>query len=355
MNATIKDIAKASGVGISTVSRVLNGSGSASPETKRRVMEAVRELNYVPNSNARNLKKGRPGSITLLAKSIANPFFQKVIHGIESLVMLRGYSLEIKNVGTMEDEMLVARRESQNGNVAGIILLGGSFAYTDEDFRSMGIPCVLVTVRAADSVDRALYSSVVVDDEVEMAKSVRYLIELGHRRIGCIYNSYRANDVVTPNVLRLRGYRKALQDGGIEFDENLVSSSVDIWGSGYEFGFHMMKSLMVKNPDMTAVVTMADIMAIGAAKAVLISGRRIPEDISIVGFDGIEEAEYYNPALDTIAQPARQMAQDAVDALALMMSGGETSHIVLESQLIKRNSSMRLGGKEKGEKADGTA
>lgn len=100
----------------------------------------------------------------------------------------------------------------------------------------------------------------------------------------------------------------------------------------------MMKYLMERNPDMTAVVTMADIMAIGAAKAVLSSGRKIPDDISIVGFDGIEVAEYYHPALDTIAQPVQLMAQQIVEAVMEMLDGGKTSHVVLKSNLVKRGS-----------------
>lgn len=340
MSATIKDIARMSGVGISTVSRVLNGSGSASQETKERVMAAVRELNYVPNSNARNLKIGQSKTIMVMAKSIENPYFQKVLHVMENLILLRGYSMEIRNVSTIEEEMPIAMQEAKDGNMSGIIMLGGSFGYTNENFKSIGVPCVLVTIKAADTVSEELYSSVMIDDVEEMKRATEYLIELGHRRIGCIYSNH--GDMVTPNSLRLKGYKLALTEHGIPFDPGLVSSAVDIFGSGYEFGFNMMKNLLVKNPDMTAVVTMADIMAIGAAKAALTTGHRIPEDISIIGFDGIEAAEYYNPALDTIAQPAQLMAQHAVDALAEMMQGGKTSHIVLESNLIKRGSCARV-------------
>lgn len=340
MGATIKDIAKRSGVGIATVSRVLNGSGSASKEAKERVMAAVRELNYVPNSSARNLKMGPSKTILVAAKSVGNPFFQKVIRKIEGLVLLRGYSLEIRNIGTAEDEMTAVRQYAGSGKPCGVIMLGGSFGYADEDFTGLGIPCVLVTVKAADGVDTGLYSSVMIDDEAEMRRAVEYLIGLGHRRIGCIYSNHE--DLVTPNLRRFWGYRRALLENGMEYDPGLVSPAADIFGSGYEFGFNRMKNLMEKNPDMTAVVAMADVMAIGAAKAVLMSGRRIPEDISVIGFDGIEEAEYYSPALDTVAQPAALMAQHAVEALETMMREQKTSHIVLESSLLKRGSSARV-------------
>lgn len=341
MSITIKDIAKLSGVGISTVSRVLNNSGFASPETKQKVMAAVHELNYIPNNNARNLKKTQTKTIAVLVKSITNPFFQKMIHTIEQKTMLRGYSLELRNVNSNGQEMVIAQQEVLDKNLCGIILMGGSFEYTEEEFRHLGVPCVLLTVSADKEVNKDLYSSVIIDDEAENYKATDYLIKLGHRRIGCIYNAY--GQIKTPNTLRFEGYKRALLDNGIAFDPVLVST-FNTSQSGYEFGFNMMKNLMMRNKDMTAVVTMADIMAVGAAKAILSEGMRIPEDISVIGFDGIEVAEYYSPALDTISQPAEQMAVSAIDALFAMMQGEKTSHIVYEATLLKRGSCMALSG-----------
>ena len=339
MSVTIKDIAKLSGVGISTVSRVLNGSGFASPVTKQKVMAAVHELNYIPNNNARNLKRTQTKTIAVLVKSITNPFFQKMIHTIEQKTMLRGYSLELRNVNSNGQEMLIAQQEVMDKNLCGIILMGGGFEYTEEDFKHLGVPCVLLTVSADDKVNKDLYSSVIIDDEAENFKATDHLIKLGHRRIGCIYNAY--GQLKTPNTLRFEGYKRALLENGIPFDPLLVSS-FNTSQSGYEFGFNMMKNLMMRNKDMTAVVAMADIMAVGAAKAILSEGLRIPEDISVIGFDGIEVAEYYSPALDTISQPAEQMAVSAIDALFAMMQGEKTSHIVYEAVLLKRGSCIGL-------------
>lgn len=336
MGATIKDIAQLSGVGISTVSRVLNSSGSASKETREKVIAAAKELKYVPNNNARNLKMVHSKTILLLAKSIVNPFFQEMIKIIQNQIMLRGYSLDIQNIDGYEDEMALAKQKVLSGNPCALVLMGGCFGYEDADFISLGIPCVLATVKAADTVDENLYSSVLINDKEEMASAVAYLIGLGHKRIGCIYNNYE--EAITPNKLRFEGYKMALERNGIPFDPFLVSSPKDTFDSGYKFGFNMMKYLMERNPDMTAVVTMADIMAIGAAKAVLSSGRKIPDDISIVGFDGIEVAEYYHPALDTIAQPVQLMAQQIVEAVMEMLDGGKTSHVILKSNLVKRGS-----------------
>lgn len=336
MSATIKDIAKAAGVSISTVSRVLTSSQTVDQEKKERVMKAVRELNYVPNNNARNLRKSQSQTVMVLAKTIENPFFQKIIHNLEKLLLLRGLSLEIRNVGKNEEEITLAARESRNKNLCGIILMGGAFGYTNEDFQAIPIPCVLVTIKAHERVDPELYSSVIVDDVLEMKKATEYLIGLGHRRIGCIYT--KSSEEQTPNTLRAKGYIQALEEHGIPCDPQLMGMPMQGNQSGYEFAFNSMVRLMDRNPDMTAVVAMSDVLAIGAAKAIVASGRRIPEDISVIGFDGTDEAEYWNPSLDTVAQPVEQFAQKIADALALMLTGKKTSHTVLGCSLINRGS-----------------
>ncbi len=335
MSVTIKDVAKLSGVGIATVSRVLNNSGITSNETREKVMAAVRELNYVPNNSARVLKMGQSKTIALLVKSITNPFFQKMIHTIEQKVSLRGYHLEMRNVNYSQSEMSMAIKEVQDRNLSGVILMGGSFGYTNEDFERLGVPCVLLTVAAGEDVNTDLYSSIIIDDEAEGFKATEYLINLGHRRIGFLYSN--SGNALTPNRLRYQGYQRALETHGIPFDKDMVSA-INISESDYEFGFNMMRNLMMRHKDMTAVVAIADTMAIGAAKAVISSGLRIPEDISIIGFDGIEVAEFYNPSLDTICQPAEQMSLRAIDALFEMLQGGKTTHKVFEAALLKRGS-----------------
>lgn len=336
MSATIKDIAKAAGVSISTVSRVLTSSQAVDKEKKERVMKAVRELKYVPNDNARNLRKTQSQTVMILAKTIENPFFQKIIHNLEHILLLRGLSLEIRNVGKSDDEIAIAAREARTSNLCGIILMGGCFGYTNEDFEAIHIPCVLVTIKAAEQVNPDLYSSVIIDDMAEIKKAMEYLIDLGHHRIGCIYT--KTSEEATPNTLRVKGYIQALEEHGIPCDPQLMGMPLQGEQSGYDFAFHTMMRLMERNPDMTAVVAMSDVLAIGAAKAIVASGRRIPEDISIIGFDGTDEAKYYNPSLDTVAQPVEQFAQKTADALTQMISAKKTSHTVLKCSLVNRGS-----------------
>jgi DNA-binding LacI/PurR family transcriptional regulator len=339
MNVTIKEIAKLSGVGITTVSRVINNSGPVSNETREKVMSVVKEYNYIPNNSARNLKSTQSNSVALLVKSIANPFFQKMINVIEQKVALRGYQLIIQNVNDLQNELDIAIQEAQDRNLQGIIIMGGSFNYSSEKFKRLRIPCVFLTVSAGQEIPIESYSSVCIDDEKEAFRAVEYLISLGHKKIGFINNA--PLDIMTPNSLRQKGYLRALETYNIPFDPTLVATDYSII-SGYDFGFKMMKQLLMKNKEMTAVFAFADIVAIGAAKAVLTSGLRIPEDISIIGFDGIEQAEFFHPSLDTVAQPAEQMALSSVELLFDMLNGASTKHLIYKSSLLRRGSCMPL-------------
>ncbi|ABX41085.1 LacI family DNA-binding transcriptional regulator [Lachnoclostridium phytofermentans] len=336
-NINIKDIARLSGVGIATVSRVINQTGAVSEKTKKKVMDVINEYNYIPNNNARNLKLTQSENIALIVKYMSNPFFIKMIDVIEIEMASRGFPLLIQNVDESSDELDIAISESMHSNLCGIIIMGGSYSsYTEAKFKQLGIPCVLLTVNSEGNVDPSLYSSVIIDDEKEAYKATKYLIDMGHTNIGFLYKD--VGNLVTPNILRYQGYKRALLESGIPLDENLVSNGTPASGAGFRVGFLAMKQLMQKNPSMTAVFAFSDVLAIGAAKAALASGKRIPEDISIIGFDGIEMTEFYNPSLDTVYQPAIEMALSAVSMLHGMMNGEKSQHMVYDSVIMKRGS-----------------
>lgn len=339
----IKDIARICGVGISTVSRVINNSGPVSEETRSKVMDAVTQYNFIPNSSAQNLKIAQSKNIALLVKGISNPFFNKIVPIIEQKAALRGTPLFIQNVDNITNEFDVAIQEAKSRNLCGVILLGGYYTYTEEKFRQLGIPCVLVTISAGSDVDPSLYSSITLDDEAEGFRATEYLIGLGHRRIGFLYKN--PAEAATPNALRYDGYCRALHEYGIPLDEGLVAQFSAANGaaeSGYHIGFQMMKQLLSRNHDMTALFAFSDVLAIGAAKAAFSTGLRVPGDISILGFDGIELSEYYQPALDTMFQPASEMALSSINLLFDMIQGGKARHIVYKAMLLKRGSCTGL-------------
>lgn len=343
---TIKDIARFSGVGVSTVSRVINNSGYVSDVVRDKVNKVIRENNFTPNSSARNLKGGSSKNIALLVKGITNPFFNKMIRIIEEKCALRGYPVLIQNIDSRSNELEIAIRERKDRNLCGVILMGGNFGYSEEAFRKLEIPAVLVTVSASDDISKDLYSSVMIDDEKEAYLAVRYLIDLGHRNIGFIYDP--PGDKLTPNRLRFEGYKRALAEEGIEFRSSLVA---DYGGeplhSGYISGFRAAQDLAKKNPDMTAIFAFADVLALGACKGLISMGLRIPEDISVVGFDGIEEGEFFTPSLDTVYQPAEEMALASIEALFGMIQTGETQHKIYNGVLLKRGSADYAGKKHR--------
>lgn len=242
-NINIKDIAKLSGVGIATVSRVLNQTGYVSEKTRKKVLDVINEYNYIPNNNARNLKLTQSENIALFVKYISNPFFEKMIEIIQQEVASRGYPLLIQNVDENSDELDVAISESMQRNLCGLIIMGGSYSsYTEAKFRQLGTPCVLLTVNSEGNVDPTLYSSVTINDELEGYRATNYLIEMGHRRIGFLYKDME--NVVTPNILRYRGYIRALEENGIPVDERLIAPGIPSFGMGFRAGFQAMKGLI---------------------------------------------------------------------------------------------------------------
>lgn len=333
----IKDIARISGVGISTVSRVLNNSGIVSDTTRARVLAVVKQYNYVPNSNARNLKKTHSNTIALMVKGLSNPFFANMIKEVERQVHLRGCPLMIQHIEDGVDEIGAAHRLIKEKNLYGVIFMGGTYDHSEEEFRQLDAPFVLTTITTIEEVDPSVFSSVSIDDVKSAYKATNYLITLGHRRICFMARFPHMENTIGSR--RLLGYKKALEEHGIEYDPALVEDCEYAPSSG----FAAAKRLLNKNQDVTAIFAASDAIAIGAAKAVLTSGLSIPGDISIVGFDGIEMAEYYHPSLDTISQPGVEMAHVSVEILFDLIAGETANrHVVFESMLVKRGSSRKI-------------
>lgn len=341
MGITIKDIARMSGVGVSTVSRVINNTGFTSEATRQKVQAVIDEVGFVPNSSARNLKATSSKTIALLIKDVSNPVFIRMIKVIEEKVAMRGYSLLLINVSFSSNELDVAIQEKNSQNLCGVIIVGGSYQYSDEEFQRLGIPCVLLTISADKSVNSQLYSSVCINDEAEGFKATEYLISMGHRRIAFIFDT--DDGMVTPNYLRFQGYKRALQQYNIPYDPQLVPPATPN-PSGYKLGFQSVQWLLAKKIPFSAIFTFADVIALGAAKAVLHAGYRIPDDISILGFDGIEAAEFYHPAIDTISQPAEQEALSSINILFDMIQGEPAQHVIYDCTRLNRGSVKRIDG-----------
>ncbi|MFZ5354519.1 MAG: LacI family DNA-binding transcriptional regulator [Bacillota bacterium] len=333
---TIKDVAKRAEVGLGTVSRVLNNHPSVNEDTRQKVLTAIKELDYNPNAIARSLKAKVTKSIGVMIPDISSAFYPEIVRGVEDIASEYKYNIILCNTDLkkeIEKQTLSMLKEKK---VDGIIFISNTIddSLTTE-FEKLGIPIVLVATKDLNSK----FYSVIIDNEAAAFTAVNYLCNLGHKRIALIAGP---EDDPNAGVPRINGYIKALKANDIKLDNNLIT-----YGNyGYRSGFENMSKLMAKGNLPTAVFAASDTMAVGAASAILQAGYRIPEDISIIGFDGIEIAEFFYPPITTIKQPRYQMGAQGMHRLIKLMNNERTEHIeeVLSFELIQRHSCKKVKG-----------
>ena len=339
---TIKDIAKICGVGVSTVSRAINNHPDINPETKEKIMNTIKEYGYVPNNSARNLKRVDAKAIAVLVKGIANPFFVNMIKIIEEECKRKRYSMELQHIESDEDEVDVAQKIVKEKRLRGIIFLGGLFSHSEEKLKKLNVPFVFSTAGSIpENISKNQYSNIGVDDYKESMKMVDYLISLGHRKIAIIVAEPYEDSI---GQLRLEGYIDALKKNGIQPDPALVfQTSDEISHFSMENGYCTTRRLIESGVDFTALYAVSDALAIGAIRALLESGRKVPDDISVAGYDGIDVSGYISPSLTTIRQPVEAMAKDTVKLLFDIIAGKKDhQHITYEAELLERESTKAI-------------
>ena len=337
---TIKDIAKICGVGVSTVSRAINNHQDINPETKKLIMDTIREYNYVPNNSAQNLKRVESNTIALLTKGVGNPLFAEMIQTVQSDVLGKDYLFVLQQVDEMENELEVGARLANEKRLKGIIFMGGASRPKEELLRRIDVPYVICTVDAVMPENMENYGIVAIDDEAESYRMIDYLCRLGHRKIAII-TAYAHDTSI--GKLRLDGYRRALADNGIECEESLVVH-MPAKGQVYTMknGYDQTMKLLQSGAKFTAIYAISDTLAIGACKAIFDYGLRVPDDISVVGCDGLDMARYYQPAITTIEQPLSEMALETSRILFELIreKGGKKKHIfearIREGQSVRR-------------------
>ena len=325
---TINELARRSGVSPSTVSRALNDDPVISEETKRKVIQVAKELNYTP---VRNRKKSstrkRSKIIALMITDISNPFFPEIVHGVEDLAFDFGYSVSLWN--TRED----IEREKQyvetikESEVDGIIL--GSSRIKEEQIKAIAesdIPCVIMN-RIVEGLP-----SVFADYENGAYQATKYLVDLGHERIALINGPVSAQ----PSWWREKGFLRALKESEKEAEENLLSFNSPIVEGGY---VATLKLLSISNPP-TAIFAYNDLVALGAMKAIREKNLLIAKDISLVGYDDIFLSAYLDPPLTTVSQPKYMMGKLAADLLFRLINGEKikNNQISFKPELIIRSS-----------------
>ena len=340
---TIKDIAKICGVGVSTVSRAINNHPDINPETKEKIMNTIKEYGYVPNNSARNLKRVDAKAIAVLVKGISNPFFSNMIKVIEKECKKKHYSMELSHIEADEDEVDAALKVVKEKRLRGIIFLGGLFSHSAEKLRKLNVPFVFSTAGSIpENISKNQYSNIGVDDRKESARMVDYLISLGHEKIAMIVAEADEESI---GRLRLEGYYESLQAHDIAINPKLIyQTRNDIGHFSMENGYQTTKKLIDSGEQFTAVYAVADALAIGAIRALLESGLRVPEDVSVAGYDGIDVSGYISPSLTTIRQPVEEMAKDTVKLLFDIIAGKKDhQHISYDGELLVRESTKEIG------------
>ena len=333
MNITIKDIARLANVSIATVSKVINNKTEGiSEETKNRILQLIKETGYQPNAIARSLVTKKTKTIGLIVPDISNPFFPDVARGVEDGAHMDGYNVFLCNTDDNLDKEIEYIKVLREKCVDGIIFTSGSIPKYEHivELRTSGIPIVIID-RRIDSED--VYG-VFLDNYKGGYIATRYLISLGHKRIGCVTGPL----YVSSAIERLEGYKKALMDNGIDIDETLIFEG-DYRISGGAVGAEKLLDRKV-----TAIFAFNDLMAYGAYLTIRSHGYKIPDDISVVGFDDIQLSQVMEPQLTTIRQPAYDMGLNAVRILINLIGGKKcTKKIVkLQPQLIVRQSTKSL-------------
>lgn len=332
---TIRELAKLAGVSVATVSRVLNGYPDVSEETKQRVLALVKELNYRPSAAARSLATSRSHVIGVfflqdhINAMVLHPFFQEVMVGFKRAVGTAGFDLLFFTNQKPGIEKFSYAQRCHHHRVDGVVLMG--VARHDPaliELAASNIPCMAIDVDVVGK--RAGY--VISDNRGGARQAMTHLVGLGHKRIALI-NGF-------PTALagydRFIGYREILEEAGLSYRADYVRDGEFTW----EHGYSAMQALLDLAEPPTAVFAAADQIALGAIKAVHERGRRVPEDIALVGFDDIGVAAQVHPALTTVRQDKEELGRVAGEALVrLIENPGSTAPILtLPTELMIRES-----------------
>lgn len=328
---TIREVATKAGVSISTVSHVINETRFVSDETRSRVLAAMDELNYRPNRLAGSLRRKdkRTNTLGLLIPDSTNPFFSEVLRGAEDACFEAGFNIVLCNSDGDSEKELNYINVLLSKQVDGIMLVSAGSHQASLELISRRNAYAIMVDR---EVEGTQLDSVVIDNDLGGYIATQYLLELGHEEIGCITGP----SLLTPSAKRVEGYRRALEDAGIPVNEQFIVPGDFRAKSGYT----ATKTLLDLSQRPTAIFTCNDMMAVGALCAIYESGLRVPDDISVVGFDDITLATFTVPPLTTVAQPSYEMGLLAAELMIqrLQDPSQPPQQKVLRAALVIRSS-----------------
>lgn len=334
---TIKEIAKETGLSIASVSYVLNGKEGVGPETREIVMEAVSRLGYVPSYTARGLASSHSNLIGVCSPQTEpgsrlmfdNPFYSRLFSSIEYECRINGYHVIIS--GTDADESFL--KLAQQRGLDGMIIIGSYSKEFYSELKKAGIPIVLIDTYQNPEE----FHEVKIDDEQGGFMATKYLIDNGHKNIAFISGALIECGVTQ---LRYNGYKQALEKSGISLDERLVYPGT----VSFESGMNNARKVARQTPEVTAIFCTADIIGVGVIKSLIEMGVKVPEDISVIGFDNLNISEYTTPSITTVSQDIELKGKAAVDIIINEINDEISSpqHRVLPLEIIERQSVNKI-------------
>jgi len=334
--ATLDDVARQAGTSVATAGRALGGYGKVAAATRERVLKAAGQLHYRPNALARSMKQRSSLTIGVIVGNVCNPFFSAILREVEDTVGGQGYQVIMCNTDESIEKELAHARALLEHRVDGIILSpttgeNGEVSLAAKEIYASGIPLVFI-----DRAVKGMKVPTVVSDNLSAAQeATTHLIEQGHRRIGLIVGR-RTLDTMSE---RIEGYRRALSEHQIGFDEPLVVDAVHV---GVEGGYRATKHLLELHVPPTTLLVANNLLVLGALNAIKEKGLTIPDNVALIGWDDFYAAPHLQTPLTMVNQPAHAMASIAAEQLMKMLSEKPVDpslHIILKSDFIIRESS----------------
>ena len=304
---TIKDISALTGYSVGTISRALNNQPNVSEKARTTILRVAAENGFQLNANAKQLKQQHSNSILVIVKGTSNELFSSLVESLQANMDSK-YPLIVDYMDESENEVLRALQLCVEKKPLGILFLGGNRRNFLADFDKIPMPCVLVTNDAA-GLEFTNLSSVSLDNREAAAMAIDHLAALGHRKIALIGGSRTISDTTK---LRYEGCLDSFRRHGISFDEEGDYETVRF---SFDGGYKAAKNLLEKGRQFTGIFAMSDVMAIGAVRALRDAGLQVPEDVSVVGFDGLAIGEYMTPRLTTVVQPIQELAAKSIHLL----------------------------------------
>lgn len=311
---TIKDLSAQTGYSVGTVSRVLNDQPNVSEKARKAILEAAKQSGFQLNANAKQLKQQRANSILAVVKGTSNELFGSLLEALQARVADWPYPLIVDYVDEDADEVVRGIQLCREKKPLGMLFLGGNMESFRRDFQYIDIPCVLVTGDASQLAAENL-SSVTTDDKQAGRLAIEHLVKLGHKKIAVIGGSREVSDI---SRLRYQGCQEAFREHGFAYDREQ-----DYYTGRFSYadGYRAVQTLLDRGREFTAIFAMADVMAIGAIRALRDRGLRVPEDVSVIGLDGLAIGDYTVPKLATVRQSVEELANRSVQILREQIEG----------------------------------